>query len=144
MLVVFLFFKPPKREADTSTLKQKILRFDIVGTALLIGGVCSLLLALQWGGNQYPWSDSKVYGCLIGFGLITICFVIFESRLGDQATVPLRLFRNRTVWSASLLSGFLVMSMYEYVGTIRKPRPDSYHAHFDTVTYTTCRSTSKW
>ena len=112
MGVVLLFFKPPKRKDSNVPLYKRMLEFDMVGTALLIAAIVCLFLALQWGGIVYPWSDSKVFGTLIGFGLIILCFIAWELHFGDKASVPLRLFRNRTVWSASLLSGFLIMALY--------------------------------
>ncbi|KAI9878969.1 MAG: hypothetical protein M1830_010023 [Pleopsidium flavum] len=115
MLVVLLFFKPPKRKVSQLTVLQKLSQFDYVGALLLICAITCLLLSLQWGGIVYPWSHSKVYGCIIGFTLIIICFVAVELKLGDKAAVPLRMFRNRTVWSASLVSGFLIMAMYDHV-----------------------------
>jgi len=112
MLVVFLYFKPPKNKTSSLTSKAKLLQIDYLGTVLLIGAIVSLLLALQFGGNG-SWSEGKVYGSLIAFAGLLFCFLLVEFKLGDGALVPLRLFSNRTVWSASLLSGFLIMSMYE-------------------------------
>lgn len=39
-----------------------------------------LVLALQWGGTVYPWSNSRVWGLLLGFGLLTILFVGLQIR----------------------------------------------------------------
>jgi len=80
---------------------------------LIIGAVACLLLMLQWGGIIYPWSNSKVWGTLLGFIFHTTCFVCYELRLGEKATVPLRLFRNRTIWSASLCAWCSVMIFYK-------------------------------
>jgi hypothetical protein len=45
------------------------------GAILLLGAISCLNLALQWGGIVHPWSDPKVFGCLIGFGFLTITFL---------------------------------------------------------------------
>jgi hypothetical protein len=52
----------------------------IPGVTILIGSITCLLLALQWGGIDYPWSDPKVYGTLIGFGLTLILFIMMQWR----------------------------------------------------------------
>jgi hypothetical protein len=46
-----------------------------------------LNLALQWGGIVYPWSDARVFGCLIGFGLLLITFLCLQY-LGKEKLVP--------------------------------------------------------
>jgi hypothetical protein len=38
------------------------------------------MLALQWGGIVYPWSNAKVYGCFIGFGLILALFIVMQMK----------------------------------------------------------------
>lgn len=53
-------------------------QLDIPGATILIGAIVCLLLALQWGGIVYPWSNAKVYGCLIGFGLILALFIVMQ------------------------------------------------------------------
>jgi len=110
---VFCFFKNPYRKHSNLTLKQKIAEIDLLGAVFLISAIVCLLLALQWGGSVYPWSDSKVYGCLIGFGLIIIVFILIQMRRGDRATIPPRiLLKQRTVLVCAGFSVFLAMGVY--------------------------------
>jgi hypothetical protein len=60
-----------------------------------------LLLAVQWGGNQYPWNDSRIIGLFVGAGLFLILFVYTQIRLGEAATLPPRILKQRTVAAAS-------------------------------------------
>lgn len=95
------------------TFKEKIRQIDLLGAFLLICAVVCLLLALQWGGTTYPWSNSKVWGCLLGFGLIISIFIALQIKLGDRATLPPRiLVKQRTVLSSAAYSTFLAMGMY--------------------------------
>ncbi|RDL41997.1 uncharacterized protein BP5553_01976 [Venustampulla echinocandica] len=112
---IWLFFKPPKRKESGLTLKQKIWELDLVGALFLICAIVCLLLALQWGGTTYAWKDSKVWGCLLGFGLLIIIFIAQQFRRGDRATIPPRIFGQRTVLFSSLYSCFLSMGLYVHI-----------------------------
>ena len=68
---------------------------------LLLPAVVCLLLALQWGGDQYAWNNSKIVGLFIGFGLLTILFVVSQMWMGDKATLPPRIMKMRTTISLS-------------------------------------------
>ena len=94
------------------TVKQKILEIDLLGALFLICAIVCLLLALQWGGTTYSWKDSKVWGCLLGFGLLIGIFIAQQFRRGDRATIPPRIFGQRTVLWACLYSCFLSMGLY--------------------------------
>ncbi|KAI9754653.1 MAG: hypothetical protein M4579_004616 [Chaenotheca gracillima] len=116
LLTVFFFFKSPKREASTLTFMQKIQEIDLLGAFFLICCIVCLLLALQWGGTTYAWSDSKVWGCILGFGLLLIVFIVIQVIRGDKATIPPRIFlKQRTVLSSSLYSCFLAMGLYSHI-----------------------------
>ena len=110
--VVWLFFKAPQRKNTGLTTKQKILDIDLLGALFLICAIVCLLLALQWGGTTYPWKNSKVWGCLLGFALLISIFIAQQFRRGDRATIPPRIFRQRTVLFACLYSCFLSMALY--------------------------------
>ncbi|KAF4632397.1 hypothetical protein G7Y89_g5721 [Cudoniella acicularis] len=80
-----LCFKSPSRPALSLKLKEKLAQMDIGGAILLIAGMVCLFLALQTGGTKYPWSDSRVWGCLLGFALIIGAFVWLQMWLGPGA-----------------------------------------------------------
>ncbi len=65
-----------------------------------------LLLALQWGGATYPWNNSRIIGLFVGFALMIALFIYWNIRQGDNGTLPPRLFKNRNVVSAMLLTFF--------------------------------------
>ncbi|KAI0808861.1 major facilitator superfamily domain-containing protein [Xylaria sp. FL0064] len=90
---------PPPPKAGLSQM-QKIRQMDIPGAMLLIESITSLLLALQWGGIVYSWSDTKVFGTLIGFVLILTVFLVLQKRDQTNCTIPLHIFRSRTVCAA--------------------------------------------
>ncbi|CAD0107304.1 unnamed protein product [Aureobasidium uvarum] len=116
LVAVFFFFENPERRHTNMTTKEKIKQIDLLGAFLLICAIVCLLLALQWGGTKYPWSNSKVWGCLLGFGLLISVFIALQIKLGDRATLPPRiLVKNRTVLVSALYSTFFAMGLYTYV-----------------------------
>lgn len=118
LLAVSLFFKNPKRKELNLSFKQKLALMDLPGATMLIGGIVCLLLALQWGGSTYPWSDSRVWGCLLGCGLFISIFIALQFYLGDKATIPPRIIKQRTVAAGCAFSVLLAMALY---ATICKP-----------------------
>ncbi|KAI0123142.1 major facilitator superfamily domain-containing protein [Xylariales sp. AK1849] len=71
---------------------QKIRQLDIPGALLLIGAI-------------------TLFGCLIGFGLVLIAFLLLQIRDKEGGTVPLYIFRNRTVCAACGSVLFIQMAM---------------------------------
>lgn len=95
------------------TLQQKLKQIDFIGAFFLITAIVCLLLALQWGGVTYPWKDSRVWGCLLGFVLLILVFMYQQFRRQDIATLPPRiLLKQRTVFASAWFSAFLAMAMY--------------------------------
>jgi MFS family permease len=110
--VVFFFFTNPKRLYSHLPVKERLKNIDIVGAVFLICAIVCLLLSLQWGGFSYAWSDSKVWGTLLGFGLLIAVFIGIQLRQGDRATIPVRVFTQRTVLVSCLYSTLLSMALY--------------------------------
>lgn len=80
VLVWFTLRNPPPAVKEGLPWIQKIRQLDLPVATLLLESTICLNLALQWGGIVYLWSDSKVFGCLIGFGLILIMFLYLQFR----------------------------------------------------------------
>ncbi|CAI0640983.1 unnamed protein product [Colletotrichum noveboracense] len=96
-------------------LIKRMQKMDPLGTALLVPAMVSLLLALQWGGTKYNWSDGRVWGCLVCSGVLTAAFVISLRFNGDDAMIPPRLLRDRAVVGGMLLITWLSAAMFTHV-----------------------------
>jgi len=81
--------------------------------------VTSLLLALQWGGNEKPWNDRDVIATLAVAGVLLISFAGWEMYLGPKAMVPLALLKRRTQVGAAAEAFFVFLTLL--VGTYYVP-----------------------
>jgi MFS family permease len=104
---VALFLKNPERLENNKTIKERVKHLDYYGALLLIPAVVCLLLALQWGGTQYAWNSATIIGLFCGFGAIIPIFVYVQLKLGERATIPIRVFTQRTVFFSSMFSFFV-------------------------------------
>jgi hypothetical protein len=74
----------PKRDLEDQTLREKLIKLDPLGTAILIVSVTTLILALQWGGVSLPWKHGQVWGCLLVFGVTLILFVLYQIKRKEE------------------------------------------------------------
>ena len=107
LITLLLFFHPKMQPGSSRMFLHKLVALDLVGNFLLVTAVVMLLLALQWGGITYAWKSPHIIGLLIGAGLQTLVFFLWESYRGPSALVPLQMIRQRTV-TASLGTGFFI------------------------------------
>jgi len=89
--LVIAFFLPKSTE-PSSKLKNNswwevIKCFDPIGTAILIPSIICLLLALQWGGTQYPWNSTHVIATFTCFGVSFIAWVIIQCKF-NAPSIP--------------------------------------------------------
>jgi EmrB/QacA subfamily drug resistance transporter len=89
-------------------------RIDYLGAVTLVAGVVPLLLALSWGGNDYPWSSPEILGMFALAAVMLVTFVWIESRAAEPI-IPLSLFRNRIVSVSVLALMLMAIGMF---GTI--------------------------
>ncbi|CAG8384761.1 unnamed protein product [Penicillium salamii] len=96
VIILFLSSQPPEKQLKRNAWCV-INQFDPLGTILLVASIICLLIALQWGGSQYPWSDGREIALLTVFGVLFFAWAAVQWRVGDNATIPLRILRQRTV-----------------------------------------------
>ena len=98
-----LFFLPSPQRPELSSvpLKEKLKRIDLIGLLVFIPTIVSLLLALEWGGSTYPWSNGRIIALFVVFGVLLIAFIAFERWKGADATLPIRIITQRTVAAAT-------------------------------------------
>ncbi|KAF3162784.1 hypothetical protein TWF225_008059 [Orbilia oligospora] len=114
VVVVTLVLKLPHKSEGLS-LRERIYQLDLVGAAILIPTVVSLLLALQWGGTTYAWDDPKIIGLFVCFGCLVIVFIASQWWLGDAATLPLRILRQRSVLASFIFAYFFGSAFFTYM-----------------------------
>ncbi|KAL2176414.1 major facilitator superfamily domain-containing protein [Thermothelomyces heterothallicus CBS 202.75] len=86
LALIFFFFTTPKGAKPVeASLKEKILQTDPLGTALVMGGVISYILALQYGGQTKAWDSSTVIGLIVGSVVIFIAFGFWEFYNGERS-----------------------------------------------------------
>ncbi|KAK5090598.1 hypothetical protein LTR05_000773 [Lithohypha guttulata] len=114
-LAIGLLFKSPTRKLEAKVpFTQRVKQLDLVGTSLFITGIVVVLLALQWGGTKYPWSDWRIILLFVLFGIITIVFIGLQWYLKDNATLPFRIISQRSVaaacvWASLLGAAFFIL-----------------------------------
>jgi EmrB/QacA subfamily drug resistance transporter len=79
---------------------------DYLGSALLAGGLASIVLYTSLGGTTYSWTSPWMLALIVGGALLLVAFVFAESRAAEPV-LPLELFRNR-VFSVTSAVGFIV------------------------------------
>jgi len=67
-------------------------RIDWVGAVMLVVGLVPLLIVAEQG-QSWGWGSGAAFACYVVGALGLIGFVWTESKLGDEALLPLRLFR---------------------------------------------------
>jgi EmrB/QacA subfamily drug resistance transporter len=86
-------------------------KIDILGAVLLTVGVVPLLLAAEQG-RQWGWLSTGTITCYVVGALGIPGIVWAESRIGDDALLPLHLFRGKTFGIGSVLNFLIGMGMF--------------------------------
>jgi hypothetical protein len=117
-MAILLFILQNKPSKNKDTLKQQFMKLDPWGTLVFLPGIVCLLLALQWGGTTYPWSNPRIIVLFILSGILLGIFVFLQFKGGDYATVPIHIISQRSVASGvyfSVLSPGSMMVIIYYL-----------------------------
>jgi EmrB/QacA subfamily drug resistance transporter len=105
IMILFIFFFPNFRLRG---LKHRI---DYAGISTLVIAIVPLMLALSWGGTEYPWVSAPVIGMFALSALAIILLPIIETR-SDEPIIPLAIFRNPVVAISIPIIFFTGISMF--------------------------------
>lgn len=110
-VLVYILVDIPVRNPYKS-LREALGRVDFLGALLLVIMVTTLLLGLNTGGNQLPWSHPLVIAALVVSGLCLLLFIYVESspRFAPEPIIPVKLIGGtRTILFACLTNWFATM-----------------------------------
>jgi len=103
LFVVYRNLNLPKRRSEH--------RIDFLGAALLTVGIVPLLLVAEQG-RDWGWSSPLSIG-MVALGVVGLAlFVPRQSRMGEEAILPLRVFRNRIFTVSSAISFLVGAAMF--------------------------------
>lgn len=111
-LFILFFFKCPKPVKDGLGFMDQISELDLLGSAFFLPSVICGLLALQWGGIKYEWSDTRLIVLLVCCAVLAVLFIVVQWWRGDKATVPPRLIKNRNMWGSAWFAFCLSASFF--------------------------------
>lgn len=104
--------KPDRHHKDQpKTWREALTKMDWLGSALVLVFITCLLLALQWGGNDYPWYNWRIPLLFTLGGVLVIVFFIWEYYYNINALIPRELLTNRSIVAASGTCFMLMLAM---------------------------------
>jgi len=101
-LIVFGFRRPHHAVAH---------RVDYTAVTLLTSATVALLLALSWGGVQFPWS-SPVVICLAAAAAVLTALLIGVERHSPEPVLSPHIFHNRVVMVGIAVMGLTFMGLF--------------------------------
>ncbi|KAJ5539056.1 hypothetical protein N7513_007388 [Penicillium frequentans] len=114
-IFIAIFFKDVKpRKTIESGRMNKVKRMDPLGILLFIPAIISILLALQWGGTKYEWSNVRIVVLFVLFSLFSLAWCYVQHWKQEEATVPPRLLMNRNILGAVIHATFLGGSFFVF------------------------------
>jgi MFS family permease len=114
-----------------ASLLGQLRLMDLPGTLALVPGVICFLLALQWGGAKYAWTNGRIIALLVVAVCLFVAFIAIQIRSGERATVPPRIFANRNIWGSAIFGACLTACFFVMVYYVRLPplpRNNAYEA----------------
>ncbi|MFC1410901.1 MDR family MFS transporter [Streptacidiphilus sp. N1-12] len=86
-------------------------RIDWWGAVTIAVGVVPLLLVAEQG-QTWGWLSGRALLCYVVGVLGVIAWILVERRMGDEALIPMRLFKNKVFSQTSVLSVLVGMGMF--------------------------------
>lgn len=92
---------------------------DYLGLILVAAATTLLILALEWGGDEYAWDSSVILGMFGGAAVAIVLFIVVERRAAEPI-LPMALFANPVFTVSSVLSfivGFAMLGAMTFLPT---------------------------
>ncbi|KAF1921865.1 major facilitator superfamily domain-containing protein [Ampelomyces quisqualis] len=98
VLIVVFLLKLEEHKPKLATWLETTQKLDPVGTLLFLPSITCLLLALEWGATEYPWSSPHIIALLTVFAVLLVTFVAWQFYTRNTvATIPARVIFQRSV-----------------------------------------------
>ncbi|KAI8992588.1 major facilitator superfamily domain-containing protein [Pilobolus umbonatus] len=96
-------------------LSDKLKRIDYAGSFIVLAFATLFLLALNFGGQTFPWKSAAVIVPLVLSFLLVGALVVVEKKYAKEPLMPPRLFKNRSVVSVLITNWFFGIVFFSCV-----------------------------
>lgn len=97
----WIFLLPSRDPRPGVPFKQRVVEMDYAGTVLLMGGLTTFILAINWGGVTYPWNSGRIIGIFVTSGVLFILLAIQQAWIvfttPSRRIIPIQLLRSKIV-----------------------------------------------
>ena len=116
MVIIMFLLKPTDPTQKGLTIRQQLGRLDLLGETCLLPCIVCLLLALQWGGSTYEWSNGRIIALFVLFSVLLIGFIAVQVWKPETATIPKNIICNRSIiggmWFTFCLASTMMLLIY--------------------------------
>jgi len=84
------------------TFMEKVKMIDFLGTFLLIGFSLCLLIGVNWGGTNYPWTSKIIISLFVASAIFLVLFILVECFVAKDPIIPPVIFHQRNVIISAL------------------------------------------
>lgn len=127
--IMWFYLQMPDLPDVSLPFREKIRRLDLFGLAAFVPAITCLLVALQWGGITFGWSDGRIITLLVFFAILFAVFIALQWYHKQTATLPLHILGNRNLlagsWFCSCANGTLAVVEYYMSIYFQGPRQKS-------------------
>ncbi len=97
IIILFIFLFP---QFKASRARHRV---DYSGVVTMILFIAPLILALNWGGVDYPWGSPVIIG-ILAFSVVMLIIFIINEMHAEEPIIPLSLFKNRVMGVCSIVA----------------------------------------
>ncbi|KAM3158144.1 MFS-type transporter pgmG [Botrytis cinerea] len=98
---VYIFMIPSKDARSGVPFKERAVEMDYVGIILQAGAFTMFVMAINWGGNIYPWKSGQVIDLFVGSRVCFILLSIQQSLVllttSARRIIPVEFVSSRTI-----------------------------------------------
>jgi EmrB/QacA subfamily drug resistance transporter len=111
LVMVVMFLHLPKRSVN------RRVRIDWWGATAVIVAVGPLLLIAEQG-RDWGWTSAAAWTCYVIGAIGIISFILVERMMGDDALIPLKLFKSSTFSMATILGVLVGFGMFGALSSV--------------------------
>lgn len=115
LALLLLFFHPPRPHGN---IRAKMASIDYLGTCLISAGLVLVLLAMTFGGNEYPWHSAAVICLFTIGGLMILLFTYYNFFIAKNPLILKQIIVVPQIVASTLsasLNFFFFMGVVNYL-----------------------------